>query len=176
MEHREQTELEHRLAVLEARLDALESRTEGPTGSTRGAPGGSEELPWVLNGLREREQFPDGSVIFAGEVVVGGRRALYQWQRPTQYLTDEPWDEHLERLAAITHPVRGAILRRLLAAPATAAELVEEAVVSSAGTAYHHLNALAGGGWISKDSGGRHSVRTSRIVALLTIIAAAEDH
>lgn len=165
--------LEARLATIEARLDALES---GTVGSDSLAPSPAEELPWVLSGLREREQFPDGSVVFAGEVEVGGRQALYQWQRTTHALTDEPWDGNLERLAAVAHPARGAVLRRLLAAPATAAELVAEGIVSSTGTAYHHLGALAAGGWTAKESGGRHSVRTARIVPLLTIIAAAEDH
>lgn len=130
----------------------------------------------MIQGLRDREDIAGGSVVFAGEVTVGDTAAAYQWQRPTAYLTDQSWDEPLDRLAALTHPVRGGILRRLLSSPTTAAELVEEEVVSSTGTAYHHLNALAAGGWISKDTAGRHSVRTARIVALLTIIAAAEDH
>lgn len=91
-------------------------------------------------------------------------------------LADEPWDENLERLAALAHPVRGAILRRLLAAPATVAELVDEHLASSTGTAYHHLGALQAGGWITKESGGRHALRTARVVPLLTIIAATEDH
>ncbi len=167
-----------RLEAVERRLDALEAARSAAARSP--APGhpatGDDELPWLLRQLREREQLPDGSVIFAGEVQIGGRHALYQWQRPARALADEPWDEHLERLAAIAHPVRGAVLRRLLASPATAAELVGEGIVSSAGAAYHHLGGLAAGGWTAKDARGRHSVRTARIVPLLTIIAAAGDH
>lgn len=172
MDNASGTDTSARLAALEARVAALES----PPTPTDTQPLSHQEDLWLLNELQNREPFPDGSVIFGGEVTVGGQRAMYQWQRPTHVLTDNPWDDNLDRLAALAHPIRGAILRRLLAAPATASDLVEEDTVSSTGTAYHHLGALAAGGWIAKDSSGRHSVRTSRVVALLTIIAASEDH
>lgn len=172
MDNASDTDTAARLVALEARVAALESTSEPII--TQSRP--HEEELWLLQELQNREPFPDGSVIFGGEVIVGGQRAMYQWQRPTHVLTDNPWDANLERLAALAHPVRGAILRRLLAAPATASDLVEEDTVSSTGTTYHHLGALTASGWISKDAAGRHSVRTSRVVALLTIIAATEDH
>ncbi|WIM69554.1 ArsR/SmtB family transcription factor [Corynebacterium suedekumii] len=187
---RTDTDVHARLAAVEARLDALESALEAaPTQSTPtpgttepasptrpGAPTGDADALWLLDELPRRGDFPDGSVIFAGDVSIGGRRAVYQWHRPTHVLVDEPWDDNLDRLAALAHPVRGAILRRLLCAPATVTELVDEHVVSSTGTAYHHLGALQAGGWVAKESGGRHSVRSARVVPLLTIIAASEDH
>ena len=121
------------------------------------------------------EQLPDGSVIFGGNINVGKRAYAYQWQRPTTFVTDEEWTENLERLSALAHPVRGEILRRLLAAPATAAELVEENIVSSTGTAYHHLSALTHAGWTTK-YGGEYAIRPARVIPLLTIITASEDH
>ena len=178
---RTDTDLDARLAAVEARLDALESaRTQGAVGPEAPArPGASDSDTtsfWLLDELPHHGDFPDGSVIFGGDVSIGGRQAAYQWHRPTHFLVDEPWEDNLDRLGALAHPVRGAILRRLLAAPATVTELVDEHVVSSSGTAYHHLGALQAGGWVAKESGGRHCVRTARVIPLLTIIAASEDH
>ncbi|EFK54146.1 hypothetical protein HMPREF0291_11803 [Corynebacterium genitalium ATCC 33030] len=41
-----------------------------------------------------------------------GRECSYQWERGADSLIGHGWDESVERIAAITHPVRGAILRR----------------------------------------------------------------
>ena len=71
--------------------------------------------------------------------------------------------------------MRGEILRRLLSSPATATELVEEEIVTSTGTAYHHLSALTNGGWTTKTN-GEYSIRAARVIPLLTIITASEDH
>lgn len=148
-------EIEQRLRDIEERLSALESPV-------------SDNLPDPETG---------DSVLFAGDVTYGGgRRAQYRWHRPTAALTDASWDENLERLAALAHPLRGAILRRLFRSSATAAELVEEGIVGSTGAAYHHLGALHSGGWITREPGGRHSLRTARVVPLLSIIAATEEH
>lgn len=169
------TTVEARLAELEARVAALEGRTN--TADARPTPTTTEEdsTYWLVDALAPNEQLPDGSVIFGGNINVGKRSYAYQWQRPTTFVTDESWAENLERLSALAHPVRGEILRRLLAAPATAAELVEENIVSSTGTAYHHLSALAHAGWTTK-SGGEYSIRPPRVIPLLTIITASEDH
>lgn len=174
----ERLELRERLEALEARVAALESAAPRDT-STRDF--------WVVDGIETAHQARSntdageprgtclGSVVFAGSVSVGGRKYSYQWERSAEYLTSHAWDEYVERIAAITHPVRGAILRRLLSAPATVAELVEESVVSSTGTGYHHVGALQDTGWIVKLD-GRYEVRPSRVVPLLTIIASGEDH
>lgn len=167
-------DLASRVTALEERVAALTAAAHRSPEPTPGA--GDPELPWALQGLRDSAQVAGGSVVFAGEVEIAGRHALYQWQRPTDLLLEQSWDQHLERLAAIAHPIRGMILRRLLRSPATVAELVAEELVSSTGTAYHHLGALHSGGWTTRGPDGRHSVRTSRVVALLSIIAAAEDH
>ena len=161
-----------RLTELEARVAALEGRTV-----TKPVHATHEEgsTYWLADALAPNEQLPDGSVIFGGNINVGKRAYAYQWQRPTTFVTDESWAENLERLSALAHPVRGEILRRLLAAPATAAELVEEHIVSSTGTAYHHLSALTHAGWTTK-SDGEYAIRPPRVIPLLTIITASEDH
>ncbi len=174
-------ELERRLAAIEARLAVLEERIPE---ETTAAPTGTKQVDdtadtyWTLTELSLRNNTADntGAVMFAGHVTTSEQEAMYQWTRPTDFFLTTSWDDPMTRLTALAHPVRGTILRTLLDAPATAAQLAEKNVVTSTGTAYHHLNALMAAGWISKKPTGEFSIRTSRIVPLLTILACCEDH
>ncbi|SDS16995.1 winged helix-turn-helix domain-containing protein [Corynebacterium timonense] len=161
------TDLEQRVAALED-ASAPASDTPPPL-----VPGTS--LPDIVAAVKNSPDLTDGAVMFGGSVTSGSRTFDYQWVRPTHWVADNEWDDQIERLAALAHPIRGEILRRLLCAPGTAAELVSEGVVSSAGTAYHHLNALQSAGWVAKTSGS-YSVPASRVIPLMTIITAAEAH
>ena len=174
-------ELERRLATIEARLAALEEHVPKETATT---PTGTKQVDdtadtyWALTELSSRNNTADntGAVMFAGHVTTSEQEAIYQWTRPTDFFLTTSWDDPMTRLTALAHPVRGTILRTLLDAPATAAQLAENNVVTSTGTAYHHLNALMAAGWISKKPTGEFSIRLSRIVPLLTILACCEDH
>lgn len=174
-------ELERRLTTIEARLAALEEHVPKETATT---PTGTKQVDddadtyWALTELSSRNNTADntGAVMFAGHVTTSEQEAMYQWTRPTDFFLTSSWDDPMTRLTALAHPVRGTILRTLLDAPATAAQLAEKNVVTSTGTAYHHLNALMSAGWISKKPTGEFSIRTSRIVPLLTILACCEDH
>ena len=174
-------ELERRLTTIEARLAALEEHVPKETATT---PTGTKQVDdtadtyWALTELSSRNNTADntGAVMFAGHVTTSEQEAMYQWTRPTDFFLTTSWDDPMTRLTALAHPVRGTILRTLLDAPATAAQLAEKNVVTSTGTAYHHLNALMAAGWISKKPTGEFSIRTSRIVPLLTILACCEDH
>ena len=175
-------ELERRLATIEARLAALEEHAPKETAAT--LPTGTKQVDndadtyWALTELSSRNNTADntGAVMFAGHITTSEQEAMYQWTRPTDFFLATSWDDPMTRLTALAHPVRGTILRTLLDAPATAAQLAEKNVVTSTGTAYHHLNALMAAGWISKKPTGEFSIRTSRIVPLLTILACCEDH
>ena len=175
-------ELERRLTTIEARLAALEEHTPKETAAT--LPTGTKQVDdtadtyWALTELSLRNNTADntGAVMFAGHITTSEQEAMYQWTRPTDFFLATSWDDPMTRLTALAHPVRGTILRTLLDAPATAAQLAEKNVVTSTGTAYHHLNALMSAGWISKKPTGEFSIRTSRIVPLLTILACCEDH
>ena len=175
-------ELERRLATIEARLAALEEHAPKETAAT--LPTGTKQVDdtadtyWALTELSSRNNTADntGAVMFAGHVTTSEQEAMYQWTRPTDFFLTTSWDDPMTRLTALAHPVRGTILRTLLDAPATAAQLAENNVVTSTGTAYHHLNALMSAGWISKKPTGEFSIRLSRIVPLLTILACCEDH
>lgn len=175
-------ELERRLTTIEARLAALEEHAPKETAAT--LPTGTKQVDdtadtyWALTELSLRNNTADntGAVMFAGHVTTSEQEAMYQWTRPTDFFLATSWDDPMTRLTALAHPVRGTILRTLLDAPATAAQLAEKNVVTSTGTAYHHLNALMSAGWISKKPTGEFSICTSRIVPLLTILACCEDH
>ena len=174
-------ELERRLTTIEARLAILEEHVPKETATT---PTGTKQVDndadtyWALTELSSRNNTADntGAVMFAGHVTTSEQEAMYQWTRPTDFFLTSSWDDPMTRLTALAHPVRGTILRTLLDAPATAAQLAENNVVTSTGTAYHHLNALMAAGWISKKPTGDFSIRVSRIVPLLTILACCEDH
>ena len=177
--------LERRLAAIEARLAALEEHAPKETAATPPtALIGTKQVDdtadtyWALTELSSRNNTADntGAVMFAGHVTTSEQEAIYQWTRPTDFFLTTSWDDPMTRLTALAHPVRGTILRTLLDAPATAAQLAENNVVTSTGTAYHHLNALMAAGWISKKPTGEFSIRISRIVPLLPILACCEDH
>ena len=152
---------EQRLAALEARVAALERSLSG-----------TSEKPAPL----ATDSSTAGNIIFGGDVSFGDSAYQYQWQRPSSFFMERRWDEEISRIAAIASPTRADILKRLLAAPATAAELVEEKIVSSTGTAYHHLNELSAAGWIFKVRERSYEIRPARVIPLLTIISAGEDH
>lgn len=161
--------------LLEQRLASLEQRVATLEGNTHVEPQ-SDSRYWLVEALEEGPGIPDGSVIFGGDVTIGNREYKYQWQRPTQFVTDESWEENIKRLTAIAHPTRAEILRRLLCAPASANDLVQEGLVSSTGTTYHHLNELSSAGWIAKSKSGTFEIRPTRVIPLMTIITAAEAH
>lgn len=151
--------IEARLSDLEARVAALEHASP-PESTSR--PGSSKDT----------EQ---GTVSFAGDVTLPTGNYSYSWRRPTAWITDHPWDDAMDRIAALAHPVRGAILLHLLAAPASVTELVESELVSSTGTAYHHLKELQAAGWVRKQ-GGVFEIPPARVIPLMAIVIAGEEH
>lgn len=151
--------IEVRLYDLEARVAALE-HASSPGSISR--PGSSNEED-------------HGTVTFKGDVELPTGTYAYEWTRPAAWITDHPWDDAMDRIAALAHPVRGAILRHLLATPASVTELVESELVSSTGTAYHHLKELQAAGWVRKQ-GGVFEIPPARVIPLMAIVIAGEDH
>ena len=98
--------LEARLTAIEARINALEqaSLPQSPEFHT--------------------DSNHDGTVSFAGDITLPTGTYTYAWARPAAWITDQSWDAAIARIAALAHTVRGAILRHLLAAPASVTELV----------------------------------------------------
>lgn len=133
-------------------------------------------LETALGHVTPAESDAEGSVQFSGDVSGNGRSYRYVWERPVTFLETLDWSEPFERLAALAHPARAGILKHLLFNQATAANLVDQEVVSSTGSAYHHLGALQAAGWVSKNLDGSFEIPAARVVPLLTILTAAEDH
>lgn len=175
-----------------ARLDALEARVaqlEGdaapdgsaePVGRPASAPPVHAPAPadetdpfWALTALKGRAPAP-GAVVFAGAVDVGAGHLEYQWGRPTEHLLATDWAEHAETVAALGHPLRLAILRRLLDGEHTVAQLVDELELASTGVAYHHLSALQTSGWVTSPRRGSWALSAPRVVPLLAILIALE--
>ena len=129
--------IEARLSDLETRVAALEQASSPESTSPPGSGAEADQ----------------GTVTFKGDVELPTGTYSYEWIRPAAWIADQPWDDAMDRIAALAHPVRGAILRHLLATPASVTELVESELVSSTGTAYHHLKELQAAGWVRKQVG-----------------------
>ena len=89
-------------------------------------------------------------------------------------MLDLPAPPTAEVLAALGHPVRLALVRRLLAGPASAADLQDAAGLSSTGQVYHHLRALTAARVVEQD-GRTFRVPTTGVVPILTMMLAAGD-
>lgn len=74
-------------------------------------------------------------------------------------------------LAAVGHRQRLAILKAILEAPSTAADLVSQLDLGTTGAAYHHLNVLQAAGLVTQETRGRFELEPTRVSALLAIFA-----
>jgi ArsR family transcriptional regulator, arsenate/arsenite/antimonite-responsive transcriptional repressor len=146
-----------------ARLEALEARVAALEGGR--APEGQAE--------RTGE---------AGEIGYQGRVRLQEGAGPVSWTIafdaaatlDLPVGPVAEVLAALGHPVRLALVRRLLTGPAGTNELVEAAELSSTGQLYHHLRTLTAARVVDQD-GRRYRVPTTGVVPVLIALLAAAD-
>src|SRR5699024_5984556 len=84
-----------------------------------------QETFWALTALEERLPDP-GGVVFAGSVTTGAGQVRFQWGRPTETVLSADWAERAEAVDALGHPLRLAILRRLVDGERTVAHLVDE--------------------------------------------------
>ncbi|MFC7376172.1 ArsR/SmtB family transcription factor [Brachybacterium sp. GCM10030268] len=175
--------LEQRIAKLE-KDQAHSSTRPDPVADTRSAAAQSSDQAtstpepagnpwWALNALKAQVESP-GAVVYTGTVDVGLGHLEYQWGRPTEFLLETDWAEHAETVAALGHPLRLAILRRLIDGERTVAQIVDELELGSTGIAYHHLSALQNAGWATSPRRGTWTIPASRVIPLLTIISAAE--
>jgi DNA-binding transcriptional ArsR family regulator len=143
-----------RLAALEARVAALEGAPAVP--EPAGAePGESGEVSY------------QGRVDLAGEV---------SWSiRYDAAATLELADGAVaDVLAALGHPVRLAIVRRLLTNAASTSELTDAAELSSTGQLYHHLRTLTAARVVEQE-GRTYRVPATGVVPVLVAILAAAD-
>lgn len=154
--------LAQRLAAIEKRLDVLEAATD----------------PKIFNAaINSGDSTSDvqGNLQFSGNISLPIGDATYTWMQSADSLSETIWEQSIERIAAIAHPVRAQILQHLLRRKATAADLVSAKIATSAGTAYHHLSALQAAGWVEKRH-GTFAIPAARIIPLLCLITCGQDH
>ncbi|GAB2538279.1 hypothetical protein GCM10027268_09070 [Brachybacterium huguangmaarense] len=164
-----------RLANAGADPDREGSPSDAPRHADAAATAASADDPlFLLHAIEERVPAP-GAVFYAGTVELPIGPVTYQWGRPTQALLDADWAERAERVAALGHPLRLAMLRLLLDAEHTVAQIVDELDLGSTGVAYHHLNQLHGAGWITSPRRGVWAIPPSRVIPLLAIVTALEE-
>lgn len=146
---------------------------DASTDATTATPAFPEQF-WALNALREHVPSP-GGVVYAGSVDLPTGHLDFQWARSTDALREADWADRAPRLDALGHPLRLAILRLLLGGERTVAQIVDELELASTGVAYHHLNHLQTGGWVTSPRRGAWTIPPTRVIPLLTIITALEE-
>lgn len=165
---------EERLADLEARISALEGASAATAaGGSTPAAGGS--APAVADSATSNPEAvgESGMVGYQGDVRLHGQVSWTIRYSPTGALDLAPGPT-AEVLAALGHPVRLALVRRLLHGPASAAELQEAAELSSTGQVYHHLKALTSARVVEQD-GRAFRLPPTGVVPVLTMMLAAGD-
>ena len=151
-------------ADLATRLEALETRVAALEEGS-GDPAPADE--------------PAGE---AGEVGYHGAVRLQEGAGPLTWTIgydaaatlDLPPGPVSEVLAALGHPVRLALVRRLLTGPAGTHELVEATELSSSGQLYHHLRTLTAARVVEQD-GRSYRVPPTGVVPVLVALLAAAD-
>lgn len=135
-------------------------------------PAEEDERFWALDMLKELVEEP-GAVLFAGTVTTaGGGHVEWQQGHPAAELVGADWNESMDRLRALAHPVRLLLLREVLNGTQTAAELVGHTQLGTTGQLYHHLRQLVAAGWLRARGHGRYDIPAERVVPLLVTLAA----
>jgi len=166
-------DLTARVAALEERVTELEHRPSG-------------EGVWALEVLRRRSGQPfegdgvAGSVLFAGTATIpsgadtGSGTVVWQEEYPVPKLLGNSWADAAGALAALGHPVRLELIRRLLSGAHTTHELAEIPALGTSGQLYHHLRELQAAGLVVQRRRNDYTVPADRVVPCLVLVAAAQ--
>jgi Helix-turn-helix domain len=181
----ETTDLVKRVEELEERVAVLE-RAATPRGGaaaravTELPPVADRETFWALEVLRQRggppfeDEDTGGSVLFAGVARAPGTgHVVWQEERPVPAVLRAGWDDAAGVLAALGHPIRLEIVRRLLAGASTTGELAGIPALGTSGQLYHHLRELQGAGLVVQRRRNHYAVPSERVIPCLTMVAAA---
>ena len=172
-------DLEERVGALERRVSALEGP---PPAHLPPAPPGTW---WLLDSLAARLREADdaepggagdeagGRVAYGGIVrTPGSGQLVWQAEHPVPDLLSVDLARAAAVLAALAHPVRLEILRRLLLGAGTLAELQEIRGTRTPGQIHHHLRELRAAGLITAARNSFAAV-PERVVPVLVAVAAA---
>ncbi|WP_413332933.1 ArsR/SmtB family transcription factor [Brevibacterium sp. GP-SGM9] len=178
--------LQDRLAELERKVAALESASTSGTmsgttpadpeapavnGSASGSPTAGDDTFWALNGLIDHLG-EEGGVTYTGHTTPPGADAPVSWQvgLDSASLGDLSFAEAAPTLAALGNPVRLELLQAIYEGASTVAELGRDERFGTTGQIYHHVNALAGAGWLENSRRGHWRVPAQKIIPLLTLV------
>jgi DNA-binding transcriptional ArsR family regulator len=173
-------DVQERLASVEARLSALEAAAATPTPAPLRDVDPSQL--WVVDVLQTRRGPPfesatsRGSLVYAGSLRAPGTGpVVWQVERSVPALLDQAWDLVAPTLAALGHPIRLEIVRRLLDGARTSQELQESTDLGTSGRLYHHLRELQACGLIVSPRRNTYAVPSQKVVACLIVVAAAAE-
>lgn len=179
--------LADRLAKLERRIDALELAAGAPLdndldaarpGPESATPIGTDGGPLLDIPGPETDNRLDvrtgGQVGYSGVVTLQGR-VVWNIGLAAESILDLPDTRSAAVLAGLGHPTRAALTRRLLAGPATTAELQQVVDGSSTGQLYHHLRTMTACGLVEQDGRGHYRVSPPVVVPAMVLLLAAAD-
>lgn len=172
----ENHDLRAELRELSARVAALEV---SKVARLESAPELDPETFWALTGLRDRVRAdpdgPDNAVMLVGELTLPtGEPVSWQQGVDADALLESEWDDRAASFAALGHPVRLELLRRILGGTRSTAELSAIESLGTTGQLHHHLRQLLAVGWLRQAGRGAYEVPAHRVVPLLVCLAAAE--
>ena len=151
---------------------ALRDHVKVQLAAAAAANGQSRSGPEVAADLAERGE-DRGIVVTRGAVRNASGSHEYRWDLETDAATLLAIDDGdaAQLLAAIGHRQRLAIIKSIIDAPTTAAELVTSLELGTTGAAYHHLNVLQAANLVVQESRGLFSIAPDRVSAVLAIFA-----
>lgn len=174
-----QNELQRELTALSERVSRLEAMSEAAVQPRPAPPVTDEEHFWALTGLQSRladhPATADGAVVLAGSLTLpDGGPVAWQQTAGTSGMWETDWSDLAATFAALGHPVRLELLRRILSGVHSTADLAETASRGTTGQLHHHLRQLVATGWVKQTGRGRYEVPAARIVPLMVCLVGAE--
>lgn len=143
--------------------------------SPNGASVADGATPDIAIDLAEqaRADSEQGRVITRGVFQNAKGTREYRWELEESATTLLSIDdgEVAQLLAAIGHRQRIAILKTILDAPCSAADLVTTLNLGTTGAAYHHLNVLQAADLVTQEERGIYIMQPHRVSAIFAILA-----
>ena len=130
-----------------------------------------DEDYWAIKMMRERTSDPSGAVLFTG-IAHLPNGTNWQWEdyQSVRDVLASTWNTRAAAFAALGHVRRLDLLREALTAADTKVELDRD------GPDRAHISALVRGGWLVDAGAGRYQVPGRRVIPLLSILMAGENH
>lgn len=174
----ESNDLRAELRELTERVAALEGRVQEKASGGSETVFGAEEF-WALEGLRSRLALhpttQGGAVMLLGSLTLPtGEPVAWQQTAGTEGVVESDWADRAAAFAALGHPIRLELLRRILQGVRSTAELAAIESLGTTGQLHHHLRQLLAIGWVRQSGRGTYEVPAARIVPLLVCLAGAE--